>query len=151
MIPEYKFFHGAVLAEIVHILDRPVSIDELFEEGRLSSYVLDGRVGLYVKHSAVRLHPWQFTFTKQNFAELLALRERIEKVFLVLVCNTDGMVCLRMEELMGLIGASASEQSGIRIDRRRGQWYSVYGGRTELPEKRPKGVEIILSELRTCG
>lgn len=146
MIPEYKLYHGAVLAELVHDLNVPVSIDELSEAGRLSSYVLNGRVGLQIKHSSQRLHPWAFTFTRQNFAELLTLRKTCDQVYLVLVCHTDGMVCLTLEEVAALITVADSDQAWLRIQRRRGQWYSVNGSGS-LPIKRPKGLAALVDDL----
>ncbi|WP_298742770.1 hypothetical protein [uncultured Brevundimonas sp.] len=150
MIPEYKLYHGAVLADLVHELLVPVSIDELSGAGRLSSYVLNGRIGLQIKHSSQRLHPWSFTFTRQNFAELLTLRETYAQVYLVLVCHTDGMVCLTLDEVAALITVANSEQAWLRIDRRRGQWYTVNGSGS-LPIKRPKGLAALVEDLNLMG
>ena len=147
MIPEYKLYHGAVLAEMVHTLSVPVAIDELSESGRLSAYVLNGHIGLQIKHSSQRLHPWPFTFTKQNFTELLALGQACDQVFLVLVCHTDGMVCLTLEEVAALITVAGSEQAWLRVDRRRGQWYTVNGAGS-LPIKRPKGLDALVETLQ---
>jgi hypothetical protein len=150
VIPEYKLYHGAVLAELVHKLSRPLSIDELTETGRLSAYVLDGRIGLQVKHSSQRMNPWPFTFTRQNLAELLQLRQSCEQVFLAFVCHTDGMVCLSLEETTSMIEVAGSEQAWLRIDRRRGQWYSVHGG-AGLPVKKPRGLDSLTQELELAG
>lgn len=147
MIPEYKLYHGAVLADLVHRLSVPVTIDELSESGRLSAYVLNGHIGLQIKHSGQRLHPWPFTFTKQNFAELLALRQTCDEVYLTLVCHTDGMVCLTLDEVAALITVADSEQAWLRVDRRRGQWYTVNGARS-LPIKRPKGTDALVESLQ---
>lgn len=147
MIPEYKLYHGAVLAELVHELSVPVTVDELSEAGRLSSYILNGHIGLQIKHSGQRLHPWPFTFTRQNFSELLALRQTCDQVYLVLVCHTDGMVCLTLDEVAALITVADSEQAWLRIDRRRGQWYTVNGS-ASLPIKRPKGLDALVESLQ---
>lgn len=109
MIADYKFYHGAVLAELVSAKVGPLAIDELTEEGRLSSYILDGRTGLQIKHSTNRLHPWQFTFTKANLVELLALQQSYKSVFVVLVCHTDGMVALTLEEVTEILAAGESD------------------------------------------
>lgn len=151
MIPEYKLYHGAVLASLVHELNVPVTIDELSEAGRLSSYILNGHIGLQIKHSSQRLHPWAFTFTRQNFAELLTLRETCAQVFLVLVCHTDGMVCLTLDEVAAIVTVANSEQAWLKVDRRRGKWYSVNGSGS-LPMKRPKGLGALVEDLnRTSG
>ena len=148
MIPEYKLFHGAVLAEIVQGLNCPVTIDELVEVGRLSSYILNGEVGLQIKHSAQRLRPWSFTFTQPNVAELLDLRSRCANVFVVFVGATLGMVCLTIEEMIEIMESGDSGQVWIRIDRPRGKWFSVFGSKGRLAAKKPNGLECLLSLLQ---
>jgi hypothetical protein len=147
MIPEYKFYHGAVLAELVHRCAIPMQIDELHEVGRLSSYVLDSRVGVQIKHSRARLRPWHFTFTKLNISELQDLCHSFARVYVVLVCNTDGMVCLDIEEFLATLGSGESDQGWIRVDRPRGKWYEVSGGKTTVAKKLPRGIEPILQAL----
>ncbi|MEQ1755167.1 MAG: hypothetical protein ABL973_13660 [Micropepsaceae bacterium] len=147
MIADYKFYHGAVLAELVSLHTRPLTIDELIEDGRLSSYVLDGRVGLQIKHSTSRLHPWQFTFTKANLVQLLVLQEQYSPVFVIFVCHTDGMVTVSLDEVTGMLATSESDQAWIRVDRRKNEWYSLNGGAAELSGKRPQGVGKIIQAL----
>ena len=149
MIPAYKFFHGAVLAELVDILDQAVSIDELVEEGRLTSYVLDGKVGLQVKHSSDRMSPWKFTFTAANIRELGFLQMTHANSFVVLVCNDDGMVCLRVDELVSLISIGKGDQASIRVSRHRNQLYEVSSGSSELPTRRPDGLMPIIERLKS--
>jgi len=149
MIAEYKFYHGAVLAELINLKTGPLSIDELSEDGRLSSYVLDGKVGLQIKHSTNRLHPWQFTFTKANLVQLLALQENCSAVFAVLVCYTDGLVALTLEEVTEVLAAVELEQAWIRVDRKKNEWYSVNAGVAGLSRKRPQGVQKIIQALET--
>lgn len=147
MIAEYKFYHGVVLAELINHMVGPLSVDELVEEGRLSSYILDNCMGLQIKHCTNRLHPWQFTFTKQNLLQLLALQERFGTVFVVFVCHEDGMVTLTLKEVTGILTSGESEQAWIRVDRKRNEWYSVSGGAAVLPNKKPQGVQPILQAL----
>lgn len=147
MIAEYKFYHGVVLAELVNLKTGALAIDELDENGRLSSYVLDGKVGLQIKHSTNRLHPWQFTFTKANLVQLLALQQRYQIVFIVLVCHDDEMVTLTLDEITGVLATGESDQAWIRVDRKKNEWYSVSGGGAELAGKRPHGVQKIIQAL----
>lgn len=148
MIPEYKLYHGAVLAEIVQELPCPVTIDELDEEGRLSSYILNHHVGLQIKHSTQRLRPWSFTFTPANVAELLDLRSRYSDVFIVFVGGTLGMVCISIEEMIEIMDAGASGQVWVRIDRPRGKWFSVFGAKGQLSAKKPNGLDCLLERLQ---
>ena len=148
MIPEYKLYHGAVLGELVHELSVPVAIDELNETGRLSSYILDGRVGLQIKHSTQRLSPWSFTFTRYNMSELLALRARFDSVYVVFVCETQGMVCLTIEDMLSVSEVGQSEQVWVRIERRRGKWFQVHGSEGTLAAKKPNGLDPLLDDLQ---
>ncbi|MBL1255428.1 hypothetical protein [Methylocystis sp. Sn-Cys] len=147
MIADYRFYHGVVLAELVNLKAGAIAIDVISEDGRFSSYVLDGEIGLQIKHCANRLHPWQFTFTKANLVDLLALQQAYKCVFVVLVCHTDGIVTLSLDEATGILAGGESEQAWIRVDRRRNEWYSVTGGAAELIGKRPSGVKKIIQAL----
>ena len=151
MIADYKFYHGVVLAELVNLMEGPIVIDELVEDGRLSSYVLNSRIGLQVKHSTSRLHPWQFTFTKANLVQLLALQQEYAEVFVVMVCNTDGLVSLTLDEITSVLESRTSDQAWIRVDRRRHEWYSVSGGAVELEGKRSQGVQKIVQALEASS
>lgn len=144
MIAEYKLYHGAALAEIVQELRTPVSIDELNESGRLSSYILNRRIGLQIKHSTQRLTPWNFTFTIYNMSELLALRAKFNHVFVIFVCETQGMLCLSIEEMLSVSEVGQSDQVWIRIERRRGKWFQVHGAGGALKTKKPNGLDQLL-------
>jgi hypothetical protein len=147
MIPDYKLYHGAVLAELVDEMRGAVKVRELVDEGRLQSYVLNERVGLHVKHSAVRLPPWQFTFTPANGESLLNLRQSFTDVFVVLVCWLDGMVCLSLDELLEIIANEQLPQGSVRAERSKKEWYSVSGSRAVLPYKKPQGVSQLIEAL----
>src|SRR5690606_2955010 len=73
MIPEYKLYHGAVLADIVDRCDGAVAIRECIDAGRLLNYVLDDRIGLQIKYSTARLGPWSFSFSSRHVAQLRSL------------------------------------------------------------------------------
>lgn len=149
MIPEYKLYHGAVLAELVDVLDRAVSIDELAENGRLTSYVLDGKVGLQIKHAMQRMSPWQFTFTSTNVRELGFLQMTHTNSFVVLVCHCEGMVCLRVGELLSLLAFGKGDQASVRISKHRNHFYSITSGAAELPTRKPDGLAPLIEALKS--
>ncbi|MFG1241873.1 hypothetical protein [Xanthobacter versatilis] len=124
-----------------------MNIEELREDGRLSSYILDKRVGIHVKHSASRLHPWQFTFTQANILQISMLKERCATVFIVLVCHSDGMVAITFEEINQMLETGRSDQAWVRVDRQKNKCYSVTGGLAELGGKRPQGLIQIIHAL----
>lgn len=147
MIPEYKLYHGVVLSELIDIATEDIVIGELREEGRLSSYILNRRIGLHVKHSASRLPPWQFTITKSNVLELTELSGVYPYVFIALVCGPDGVAVLSTKEIVSIIDWEATDQGWIRVDRSRKQRYSISGNRGNLSRKKPKGVQEVICAL----
>lgn len=147
MIPEYKLYHGAALAELVHKMTAAISINELNESGRLSSYVFNECVGAQIKHSTQRLSPWAFTFTKANMTELLALRDRLDDVYVVFVCESQGFVCLSITEMLTIIDIGGSDQTWIRIERRRGKLFRVHGAQGELSSKKPNSLDLLVRRL----
>lgn len=147
MTSDYKLYQGAVFAQLLDEIDRPLSIQAIREEGRLGAYIIDNRVGLFIKHSAVRMSPWQFTFSKANALVLMDLRSRAPKVFIVLVCWLDGMLCASLDELTEILGAGVSDQAWVRVERRRNKWYSVNGAAGELPYKKPQGLDLLTEAL----
>jgi hypothetical protein len=148
MIPEYKLYHGAVLAELVDRCGSAVSIRAYQDSGRLLNYVLSDAVGIQVKHATQRLHPWQFTFPKTHLEMLASLKSRLRSVFIVLVCHTDGMVCLHVDEVLPSLNAAFGSQAWLRADRRKGEWYRVYGPAGEYPTKFPTGIDPVVEAMR---
>jgi hypothetical protein len=148
-VAEYKRYHGLVLAELVQQMDRPVMIHELSESGRLSSYLIDDRVGLYVKHSTNRMGPWQFTFTASNLAELNELQGRTNRVFITLVCGTEGLVTLSIAEFMGLVVVLNCKQAWVRASKRPGRWFGLSGSMGGPLLKRPSGLHALLDWLNS--
>jgi hypothetical protein len=147
MIPEYKLYHGAVLAELVDRCGSGVSIRADQDSGRLLNYVLSDTVGMQVKHATQRLHPWQFSFPKSHLEALANLKSQLKSVFVVLVCHTDGMVCLHVDEALTSLNAFGS-QAWLRADRRKGEWYRVYGPAGEYPTKFPTGIDPVVEAMR---
>ncbi|WP_018083318.1 hypothetical protein [Asticcacaulis benevestitus] len=148
MVPEYKFFHGAVLCDLIDISTAPITIDELKEDGRLTSYTLNGKVGLQIKHSSARLSPWSFSFTSSNWEELVQLSRKFRKrVFVCFVCNDAGIVTLDIESTLNLLTSGQSDQAWIRITRRPGKWFEVTGSSGEDAIKRPSGIVQIIDSL----
>lgn len=146
MIPEYKLYHGAVFAELIDEFPGAVTVEEWPEKGRISSYVLNGCVGLHVKHSSSRMRPWMFTVTPANFEDIDRLRQRCDQVFVVLICWLDGMVCISDAEFQSLVSQQPG-RSWVRAERKKRELYSVSGALGELPTKRANGVVPILQSL----
>ena len=127
MIREVERYHGVVLARLVRGGgERSVSIEPL--AGSRAAYLIDGRVGLFVKYSTSRLSPWGFTFGSNHRLELDRMRERSRAVLVALVCGSDGVACLTLSELGGLLEVGAGGVAAIRASRGRRQKYVISAG-----------------------
>src|SRR5436853_7852252 len=147
MLDEYEFYQGVVLRHLVVDIPRSISFSPFVREGRISAFVLDGKVGVYVKHSSKRMSPWRFSFTIEQAADLLDLEARYPNMFVVLVCETDGIVVLSAGELHQVVSFVETENAWLRIDRPyRGQ-YSISGNRAPLPRKVPRGMDAVAEAL----
>jgi hypothetical protein len=103
MTPEYQFYHGAILHEIVLASGMGLSIRVFDFHGRPDAYIINGELGLLIKHSTARITPWSFTFQKEHVAELFALRKVTRVCFVGFVCGEDGFVCVRDSALVSVL------------------------------------------------
>ena len=80
MIAEYIFYHGALLHELTLNHGGAVTIEPRDNHGRPNTFILNSKVGVYIKHSTKRLSPWTYTFTKEHLSEVQALCEYVSSV-----------------------------------------------------------------------
>lgn len=134
MIREFEFFHGVIFSKILHSSQKQVSL-KAFPTADNASYVLNNKVGIYIKYSTKRLSPWRFSFQKRHQDEILEMQNAIGETFLLLVCNDDGVACLSFEELRQVLNASHEEVEWISVTRTKGKMYSVKGSDGKLEFK----------------
>lgn len=153
MIKEFEFFHGLVFARILHGTQRPLSIKP-FPSSTNASYVINEKIGIYIKYSSKRMTPWRFTFKKEHQEEIELMKKALKEVFLILVCNDDGIVCLSYSELKQILDGQHDSIEWISATRHKREMYSVKGsdgklgfkiGPNDFPEKlfdvnAPKGI-----------
>lgn len=131
MIKEFEFFHGLVFARILHGVSKPISI-ETFPTASNASYVVNESIGIYIKYSSKRMTPWRFTFKKEHQEEIALMKTKLKNVFLILVCNDDGIVCLNHSELKQILDQQHDEIEWISAARNKRQMYAVKGSDGEL-------------------
>jgi hypothetical protein len=143
MIDKFEFFHGLVFARIIHGTQRPLSVKP-FQSISNASYVVNDNIGIYIKYSTKRMTPWRFTFQKEHQEEIDLMKSKFKNVFLVLVCNDDGVVCLNYSELKQLFDNQHDPIEWISATRHKREMYAVKGsngelgfkiGQNEFPEK----------------
>jgi hypothetical protein len=143
MIREFEFYHGLVFSRLIHAYDGQIEIKP-YPTPSNSSYILNGKVGLYIKYSAKRMTPWGFSFKQNHQEEIHDMRSKLSSVFVLLVCNDDGIVCLNERELRQVLDDEFLATESIRVHRNPREKYSVSGtdgklklkiGESDFPKK----------------
>jgi hypothetical protein len=149
MTPEYSFYHGALLRELILQSGKQltVALSDIF--GRPNTYLLNGHVGVVIKHSTKRLTPWQFTFTQEHYAEIEALQKLGKNAYICFVCGEDGFACISIGEFFDICSAVGAGQGWVRIERKSGQMYGVSGSVGLLKHKVARGVGAVANLLTT--
>jgi hypothetical protein len=148
MLDDYEFYQGAVLRQLVVENDYSASFRPFVREGRINAFVVNGGVGVYVKHSSKRMSPWRFTFTIEQAADLLDLEQRFPDSFVVFVCGTDGLVTLAFADLHTIVSFQESENAWVSVSRPPRTQYELAGNRGELKYKISRGISLIPETLK---
>ena len=64
-----------------------------YSESDNASYVINENKGIYIKYSSKRLSPWRFSFQKRHHEMISEMKRKLEEMFVILVCNDDGVGC----------------------------------------------------------
>ena len=137
MIKNFEFYHGIVFSRLLHATKKEVSI-KAYPSPDNASYVINGKVGMYIKYSTKRLSPWGFSFQKRHQDEILKMKNELGEVFVLLVCKDDGIVGLNFDEIRKLLDEVHEDAEWIRIARGRRQMYGVTGSDGKLEYKAGK-------------
>lgn len=148
MLDDYEFYQGVVLRRLVIETDYSTSFRPFVREGRMNAFVVNGRIGVYMKHSSKRMSPWRFTFTIEQAADLLDLEHKFPDSFVVFVCGTDGLVTLSFADLHTIVSFEESENAWVSISRPPRNQYEVAGNRGELKYKVSRGIGVIPETLK---
>jgi hypothetical protein len=113
MLDEYEFYQGVVLRQLSVEADYSISFRPFVREGRINAFVVNGRVGVYMKHSSKRMSPWRFSFNIDQAADLLDLEQKFSDSFVVFVCETDGLVTLSLADLHTIVDFQESDNAWV--------------------------------------
>ena len=130
MIKEFELYHGAVLTKIAQS-DAHTVINPYPTPSRCT-YLINNKIGLYIKHSSKRLTPWGFSFLRQHQDEIQHMAKSLDQVFVALVCGKDGIACLSHEELKHVLDDVHDECEWIRVSRRPREKYAIKGSDGKL-------------------
>jgi len=148
MLDEYEFYQGVVLRQIIAHSDSAIRIAPFRKSGRLNAFLLNDKIGVFVKHSAKRLSPWQFTFLTDHRDEIHELEAASVDSYIAFVCGTDGVALMTTEALRQLINFNSENVEWVRVDRSRRSMYGVHGPSGALPHKLAAGTGLILAALQ---
>ncbi len=154
MIKEFEFFHGIVFARILHCAKKNEVKIKPYLSSDNASYVINDKIGIYIKYSSKRMTPWRFTFKKEHQDEIELMKKDLKDVFLLLVCNDDGIVCMSYPELKQILDDQHDPIESISVKRQKREMYAIKGsngklgfkiGPNDFPEKifdinHPKGI-----------
>jgi hypothetical protein len=148
MLDEYEFYQGVVLRQLAIESDYSISFRPFLREGRINAFVVNGRLGVYVKHSSKRMSPWRFSFNIEQAADLLDLEQRFPDSFVVFACGTDGLVTLSFADLHTIVSFQETENAWVSVSRPPRAQYDLAGNRGELKYKVSRGIGLIPEILR---
>jgi len=150
MIKEFEFYHGLVFARILHATQQRISITS-FPTPDNGSYIINDKIGIYIKYRTSRLSPWTFSFQQRHQDEILDMKNKVGEVYLLLVCNDDGVVVLSFDELKQILNEKHESVEWIRVSRHKREMYAVRGsdGKLEFKVARDDFPKKIFSEIKT--
>jgi hypothetical protein len=149
MLDEYEFYQGVVLRHLAVESDySSISFRPFVREGRVNAFVVNGRVGVYIKHSSKRMSPWRFSFNIEQAADLLDLEQKFSDSFVVFVCGEDGLVTLSFADLHEIVDFQESDNAWVSISRPPRTQYELAGNRGELGNKVARGISLIPETLK---
>jgi hypothetical protein len=135
MIREHELYHGAALLKLLSRSEQPIEVKAFTAAGVKSSYVINGILGIYIKHSALRMSPWTFTFQPAHREELARMAAAFENSFLFLVCERDGIAVLTGPEMWTVLDIDSKATQWISIKRGKREQYQVKGSNGSLAFK----------------
>lgn len=125
MSKEFELYHRLALSKLIHF-NKLVSI-KLYPTQSNSSYILDDGIGLFIKYSTKRMSPWRFSFLKEHQDEIEIMKSGLDKVFILLVCGVDGIVCLEYGELKKILDENHEMVEWISASRKPREQYVIKG------------------------
>jgi hypothetical protein len=69
------------------------------------------------------MSPWRFSFLKEHQDEIYDMNKRMKKMFIIFICNTDGIACLSFEELKKILDNEHKSIEWVAISRKKREKY----------------------------
>ena len=127
MLDKSEYYHGAA---IVRLLENNKC--ESLKKIKNLGYLANGEIFILLKYRTNSRSPWNFTFDSEDIERCIKFSEMHRKVIVGLICGSDGVCSLDLDEVKFLLG---SEAGWIRAARKHKESYKVTGSKGELFRK----------------
>lgn len=135
-ISDSEFYHGAALLRLASLFEEGIKIRRRLDIGQ-GCYIVDDKIGMYIKYASQRMSPWRFTFQLAHKEALVELKRRYHATFVILVCKDSCLVVLDDTEVLGLLDDPSSSTWWIAVEKRPRSMCTVSGSRGLLPNRVP--------------
>ena len=138
VIDDFEKYHSIALYSLIQKNDFDINLKKL--DFSKSAYLINGKTGLYVKHSSARLSPWNFGFRGMDYLVLSEIQNISKCNYVALVCGFMGVAVLSFEELNKLTSLFDDPERNCRITVRtkRGGSWDIDGNDGELKRMKHK-------------
>lgn len=159
MVNEFEFYHGLVLAKLIHASKEALLVNN-FGQSDNAAYVVNNKVGVYIKYCTKRLTPWRFTFLKTHQEIIQEMKSCFDEVFVLLICHKDGVVILDWNLLKAVLDSTHRGMEWVAVSRGKNRMYSISGtdgvlrykvSRGDFPDKILKRLEKNKSETNNVS
>ncbi|MEB1809567.1 MAG: hypothetical protein LPK26_20105 [Bacillaceae bacterium] len=133
-IQTQDLYHGAVLTQITE----HSSFKALNKvDSQYGHYLVNHDTRLFVKYLTKQSSPWNFKFSYSELQSIQSDMESTARVFLCLVCGSETICALNIQEFSNLIDVTSSENQSIIIDVPAGGSMHVKGTAGKLSKSLP--------------
>ena len=135
MTHEFERYYGIVFTSLFEEVS-DVRIKKISDND--SAYVLNNRLGLYIKHTTARISPWGYSFRTNDFAVIDQLELETTEIAFGLVCGFHGVCLISSQDLKVAGGVFQGDALRITVRTMRGGSWKVSGTAGELSTTRSK-------------
>ena len=136
MIHEYERYYGTVFMELFEHNQAKISIEPLNPER--TSYLINGKLGLYIKHSSSRSNSWNFGYREVDYQAIHELQKVSDEIAFACVCGFHGVAILNSLDFAKCAGFPGDLNSRITVRTKlKGSW-TVTGSLADLSSTRSK-------------
>ena len=133
---EYERYYGTAFMELFEEATSSVRIEARNSER--TSFLINGKLGLYLKHSSARSNTWNFGFRENDYLAIKELKSVSKEIAFACICGFHGVCIISSKDFEKCAGYPTDFVSRITVRTKvRGSW-TVTGSAGELSNTRSK-------------